>query len=790
MSRDSQQGQAGRQIREDIAFLQQFGGPFIVRIQRRQVDGRIEWLGMWHGVTFEELADDIEQRLFSYAGGGRYNLLIYTPDNKSKPRQTLQVNIPGAEKVPVNFQENVALGMDGAAGYTGSTWPNAAGMFPGMGVGGVGMNPLLMQPFGNLAARPGMSPWTSWIPPYMQTQPTQEDPLRAMAQWQMFADTSRYARTEEREEMDRRDRTRRREERLDAMMEQMGLVERLGIGGAKSGTGPSPEVESLKTALKGLEDRLAQQAAESRADRERVEAEARRRESDERHARDMEALRREREEDRRRAEEAQRVSDDRFAKIIEEVRRGQDDKSRDETRREEERRREEARVAEQRRVDDLAREDRRLREEQLREDRRLEQERIRAEAASRDSQGERMTTLLLKAHEPRDDSSKVLAALGGIFGQTLQGQQTASQSMFTALQAALDSSRKAGELPEWIAKLLTDRTSKGEEMAQMAQATGNIMSVALGTVGQAISQMAQFSQGNPWLSLADSALQEIGAIGSALLGGGREKDEEGETLPSGPTPQRIGGGRTSQRGEIVDIPVETTTTDKAKEAAERVRPMRDTETKKATAVPESAASVVDAEAVSPAAIAATRIRQIRGAIETGLPPDGAARSLVEMAQIEHAYSGMVPAPLDKLFDDPEGVVTTLFGAWLAAKGPKGRRYLAAMATWAARFAKQIKAGEDDDDEEGDEGDEGDEGEDEEAVAAANGADDGIVVDDEEGEEEEEEDASPVPGKTSPKVVLLRSKKPMDDSPPASNGQGDHVSEPEPGPEPSPPAAPV
>jgi len=754
-------GARGQHIQDDdINKLKQLGGPFLVRVQRRDPTGRLTNLAFWENITLEDLAGPFENVLWEYAGGGEFLISVLSPDDRVRPKHTFTVTVPGEPKIPDRFQTG-----QHATGGALPTIPGVPGFGP-MGVGGPppaggpGYTPFPAYP---QAAAGAWSPWLMTNPWWNQQQHHQNEG-NTWAQMAVFetqrnssAARDREQRTMEWEEHERRERTRREQERQDRMTDPF-FLKMMGIAPTRAEEAPKvdPQLESLKSLVEALKADLAH--AKDSSAREAADA---------RHREDVERLRRE-------GEERQKALEARLEKLveattaakavpvtdplaaerlrIEELRRVEEQKRADEAKRWEEqkrldelRREQDRKEAEERRTtEDRRREEDRTRREAEAELRRQEMEMRRSMEADKRSTDERVMTMMMQAMKPPDQTA-ALAALGGIFNSSLQGQAAGSQQMMTVLGEAFKGAGKAGELPEWMGTILAKSLDKSDHMERLTEATGRLMSIAFGAMGQSLQQMSQMNEGNPWVRIAETFFREVGGIGEALLGS-RVEGGEGEmlpppeqplaNLPPAPEPRRAAG---TVRTEEVEV--------EEPEEVEEVEPEE----------------VEGSEVATPEVILKSRIADLRSAIETGIRPAVAARALVELAVDEDTFSGPLPNPLDKMAHDPDGVVQELFGEWILQFGDSGKAYLVDMKAWVRRemAAVAVEGGEDEEEEEG-------EGEDEavaievkpevavvEPVAAESAVEEGKVVVDAVAEQ--------------PAVTLEAVPVPVEDQPAATNG---------------------
>ena len=473
----------------------------------------------------------------------------------------------------------------------------------------------------------------------------------------------RAQRIEDQEEEDRRERRRRESERAWREDERL---DRASSGGRTHGP---PETESLKEAIGAMQAAMA--AGQAAA----AQAEADRRRSD-----GMEALRRQMEDARkeaeRRAEDVERRHREEMVRLDAQLRSSPGAG-----------------------VSEAAREDRleRMKAEQTRweAEMRSREERWAAERADRQKtwdveqrrwevearQRERDASLAL-AQVRKPDDVGMMGALGGIFGQSQQG----NQAMMQAMASIMGEAAKTRELPEWVGKLLTGGQPRSEEMQAITQSAGQLMSIAFGAMAQSMQQMAHMTgQGeSPWVRVADRFFEEVGNVAGTLMGKGYG-DGGGEPLPI-QTPRPALPGRPSRPSAVV--------TQRASERVPRDAPLsagdyagQDAEVQEA--VPsDNGVTVIDVEPASPAQTLQARLRQLKHAIRNGaLKAVQAARALIEMTQFEIAYSGVLPDPFDRMEDDPDGVVEILLGGWLREFGDSGEQYLATLKEWVAKFVE-------------------------------------------------------------------------------------------------------
>ena len=691
-----------RELQESLQQIRQMGGPFVVKIQRRVPFGQPEEVDQWEGITQDALGDDLAGRLWDAAGGGTYVLTIYTPDNKIAPKHQFTLVVPGEPRTPSRYATPPGAPFMASFPTSPSPWTS----LPGMGMGGP--SPWYPSAYGGFL--PSLA--AAGIPVTSSSGGGWEDQARADTARLHTIEEQRQRRMDDDEAFARRRQDAREEASRAAQESRMNdplYLKMLGIGPGAAPAAPagsSPELIQMQATVKALEASLAaeretrarDEAARQAQDAERrmreefarqqAEAETRRRESEDRHRQEMERLRaegierdrraedarRQETEERRRAEEERKREMEALKALIEAKGKGPDHG--DELRRLEEKffnttdRQREA--EERRRIDDEAR----RRDEQLRNE--LAEQRRAAEA--------KHTEMILAATKPKDDAA-MLTALSGIFGTTLKGSQDSSNNVLTAMTAMMDSSRKAGELPDWMGQILAKATSRGDEMAQVAQASGQIMSVALGAVGQVLQQMAGNHE-SPWLQIADSAFREIGSIGTALI----QRGAGGVPIQM-PAPD-AGAIPTTAVTVALPAPRDTTLVDApAQPGATVVSEKR---------VPLDKAPVDASEPVSPSQILATRVEQLRHSIRKNkLPAQAAAQAFVETVEFEAAYTGKLPHPLDEIGDNPRGVVDKLFGQWLRQfKG--GDQYAEIMASWVEKFVREGLPEDEEEEEEGEE----------------------------------------------------------------------------------------
>ena len=564
----------------------------------------------------------------------------------------------------------------------------------------------------------GQPTWSSVIPVAGGSSDSVESILRAQMASREQAEDMRRQRQADWEEAERKLRAQREAERRERMEERLSDPVFLKMSGLAAppptpptSTGPSPEMVQLQAAFAALQQQMAaEREARARDDVERrareetarlaAEAEGRRRDAEIAHQRELDRIRAEAAEATRRSEaervraaDEQRRSEERFrAELAERDRKH-----------EEERRREieglKATVVGEKKpdfadalarleakfFDTQAREHEAAERRRIEEDARRQNETLRQELAEqRRVADQKHTELMLSATKPKDDTA-MLTALGGIFGTTLKGAQDSSSGVLQAMTSIMESSRKANELPEWMGNLISKSTNRGEEMAQMAQASSQIMSVALGAVGQVLQHMAANNGESPWLRVAESFFQEVGSIGSALITRG-----VGGMAGAAPGAPALSDGQPAPK----ELPATTDAPVTLGDATVKVAP--DPE------IPEGTASVTAEKPVAPSQIVATRIQQLKGAIrDNKLQAKDAARAFVEMVEFEAAYSSALPAPLDQIGKDPGGVVEALFGEWLRQfKGAD--KYLATMKSWVERFVREGLPEEEEEEEGGEE----------------------------------------------------------------------------------------
>lgn len=662
-----------KEFQEQLAALRQLGGPFIIKVQRKRAYGIPEEIDTWEGVTPDELGMDISGKIFDNAGGGDFLISVFTPDKRLTPAHQFSLNIPGDPVVPLRFRVSPGGGMNP---LSQSPWSSVAGM--GAVPGPVWQNPYaygFVPPFAAPALPvSGAADWENQAKMEAAGIRTRQDAL-----------AERMALQEEYDRRARQARQEAAEAQQQARMNDPLFLKMMGVGTVPQGPppGPSPEVvqlqatvETLKASLLQERDTRSREESERRfreeMERTRTEGENRRREAAEQHQRELEKLRaegverdRRAEEERRRSEEERRRSEEAHKRDLDALKAAIEAKSKpefsDELRRLEEKffntsdRQREA--DERRRIEDQSRRD---------------AEALRSELAEARRAAEAKHTELVLAATKKDDPG-MLTALGQIFGTTLKGTQDSSGQMLQAITAIMESSRKSGELPEWMGQILTKATSRGEEMAQVAQASGQIMSVALGAVGQVLQQVAGHQE-SPWVQIADAAFREIGGIGSALIQ--RGMGTPGLTPPT-PGPDQPAISTTARE---LPAPADVRIDNLAAQPGNLVPPE--------TSIPKDTAAVTDAKPVPPSAILATHIQQLKGSIRNNnLPAKVAAQAFVESVEFEAAYAGDLPKPVNEIGDDPRGVVEKLFGAWLRQfKG--GDQYVQVMAEWVEKFVRE------------------------------------------------------------------------------------------------------
>lgn len=701
-------------LAEDIKLLQQFGGgPFIMRIQRRDpISGKTISLGLWESITMVELTGDIEQQLFNYAGGGDYVLSVYSADDRVHPKHSFPLTVPGDPRTPTTFG-GTATGLPTAAPPT-TSWPYGGGWTGGWGGWGGG-------PGGGMGGVGGMSsnPWWWMMNPHAAggggaQASTKADGWEEMLRYRMASDAdaerARRERMVEWEEMERRERLRRQGEREERQVERQNMQ------------GGSPEIDALKEMVRALEGKLADERREGeRRETERRQRESEReavlarKEADDRHLREMEALRREQ-------TEAKREVEARFEKLLLELK---DSKT----------------VSQPNFTDELRRLEERFKTDQDRQ--READERRRIEETAR-HQADTLRQELTEARRTADqkflelagkkDDTGMLTALGAIFGKTLEGSQASSQNVLQALTAIMQSQKNANELPEWMRIMLEKQTGRGEEMGQIAAASGQILSVALGAVGQALQHIAAMQPTeSPWMRVAESLFSEVGTIGAALINRGLgPQGGPGEPLPANGQPKQVGAPAQPKvrpaRPVAPEVEVEART---VKSAGAETEPTPPSEV-----IPDDKTNVGEAQPASSSEMVATRMRQLKKAIRRGMSAAQAARALIEVTQFEAAYSGKLPAPLDRLETEPRVVVAGLFEEWLKNFGDNGVEFLKTMQDWVEKFLKEGLPEDNADEDKG-------------ASGAGEGDDDQDDEDEEEEEGEEQAAAAPQPAAETP-----------------------------------------
>lgn len=690
----SRNGKGGDMNAQDIAALRQMGGPFIVRVQRRTPRGQLEHMAHWTDVTLDDLTGNMADNLHTYAGGGEYLLSVYTPEDKIKPKHTYTIIVPGEPRVPAQYKSEPAgapvgspqPGWPGLPGLAGMPGFYGGAVVPGWGPAAIGQQPghpnMAQFPFGS----PGMFPGLSFGPPAPGAPaPPPMNPAEMaaalpamMIHHSMFQDTQasqrRAHRMEEMEEEERRERIRRERDRL---WREEDRKDRAAEGGGGVGR-PSAEFESLRSQFESL--RALQ--ADTKANAERQDAERR-------HAESIAALQRQIEEGRRdserRADEADRRHREAMDRLAEQFRASAGSGGADHLKIEADRaEREERRAAEMHRweTEMRAREERWTAERQDRlRQHDIESRRWEAEARQR----EKDVSVALASVGKKDDAG-ILGALGGIFGQSQQGNSAMMQAMATMMAEAA----KSRDLPEWMGKLITGGQSKSEEMQAVTQSASQLMSIAFGAMAQSMQQMAHMSgQGeSPWVRVADRFFGEVGAVAEALFNKGGPQDEAGESLPP-PRPALPAPPARPSSAPAHAAPRQQRQAP-PQDAALAAEDYGGQDAEAHEAIPDDGqATVIDAEPASAAQTLQARLRQIKKAIRNGgLKAVQAARALIEATQFEIAYSGVLPEPFDQIEDDPAGVVDLLFGDWLREFGEAGEVYLATFKEWVAKFVKE------------------------------------------------------------------------------------------------------
>ena len=97
-------------LANDVKVLQGLGGPFLVKVMRREGGNRLVYIAHWEGITLDELAGPVHKTLYDYAGGGEYQLSGYPPDDKIRPKHAFPVIVPGEPRIPTDFPSGAALG--------------------------------------------------------------------------------------------------------------------------------------------------------------------------------------------------------------------------------------------------------------------------------------------------------------------------------------------------------------------------------------------------------------------------------------------------------------------------------------------------------------------------------------------------------------------------------------------------------------------------------------------------------------------------------------------------------
>ena len=579
---------------DDIESLRQLGGPFVVRVQRREAGGKLTNLAYWEQMSLEELSGPIEQVLFAYSGGGEYLMSIYTPEDRVKSKHTFQVLVPGEPRVPAQFQQPTMTPNGPTASNPGASGPPYANipMFPGSAPPLPGQmptfNPYMQQGglgfFNPMGQMPGFSP----KPDRKDESDHWSHMMNFMLHQEQMQESQRQRRLQEWEDTERRERMRRESEKWEREQAPPHPQE-------------DPKVEALQQTLQTLRSDLESQRS--------------RREYDERDRRHREEM------DKLRSEFGSSKSSD---------------------------------------AESRQREDERRREERSEEWRRQEAQMRRDMETERGRRSDEFNRIMIESS--KKDDTGMLTALGGIFGQTLQGQQSSSTQMMDAMS-----------------KIMSSSNNRPEEMAAITNSASQLMSVAFGAMGQSLQQMAMMSGNNesPWVRVAEGFFREVGAIGESLLGTAGNQPG-GEPLPS-PAPQAA-------------LPqVATDTLDLSAYQHDEGQMER------AEAVPDSDTDIKGAAPASPSQILATRIRQLQSAIRQGLKANEAARALVEIGLFESAYSGAIPEPLDRLPDDTAAVIDELFGEYLRNWGETGEKYQRTMVKWALRYLEEGVDGPEDED---------------------------------------------------------------------------------------------
>jgi len=579
---------------DDIESLRQLGGPFVVRVQRREAGGKLTNLAYWEQMSLEELSGPIEQVLFAYSGGGEYLLSIYTPEDRVKPKHTFQVLVPGEPRVPAQFQQPGMTPNGPTASNPGAPGPPYANipMFPGSAPPVPGQmpnfNPYMQH--GGLGFYNPMSQMPGFSPKSEKKEDGASNHwshmMNFMLHQEQMQESQRQRRLQEWEDAERRERMRRESEKWER--DQDSPKE-------------DPKVQALQQTVEVLRSDLESQRMRREADdRER------------RHREEMEKLR---------SEIGSSKSSD---------------------------------------ADLRRREDERRREDRAEEWRRQEAQMRRDMETERSRRSDEFNRIMIES--TKKDDTGMLTALGGIFGQTLQGQQSSSAQMMEAMSTIMGSANK-----------------RPEEMAAITNSASQLMSVAFGAMGQSLQQMAMMSGSNesPWVRVAEGFFREVGAIGESLLGTAGNQPG-GEALPP-PPPQ---GALPQPSMDTLDLSA--------------YQP-DEIQMERAEAVPDSDTDIKGAAPASPSQILATRIRQLQSAIRQGLKANEAARALVEIGLFESAYSGAIPEPLDRLPDDAAGVIDELFGEYLRNWGETGEKYQRTMVKWALRYLEEGVDGPEDGD---------------------------------------------------------------------------------------------
>lgn len=95
-----------RPVNDVFERLKKIGGPFIVRVGRREPNGYLVLLARWENVQLGALeSETLSATLSTYAGGGQYELDISKPSAPSDVVCAFCISIRGESRIPVEHQQ-------------------------------------------------------------------------------------------------------------------------------------------------------------------------------------------------------------------------------------------------------------------------------------------------------------------------------------------------------------------------------------------------------------------------------------------------------------------------------------------------------------------------------------------------------------------------------------------------------------------------------------------------------------------------------------------------------------